>query len=86
MESKKCPNCQSLAISKVNGPLVLAFFLFMFGWVMLFIPGIGWVIAPVMLIGSVISIISIPFSKKNSYSCRSCKYSWTEDKVKKEVE
>lgn len=82
MNNGKCPNCGSLAVQR-TGMFGLGIILFLVTGCLMWIPIIGWIGAPITLIGSIGCIIMAPFNKNVGCKCKSCKYAWSEKKVSK---
>lgn len=81
MGKVQCPNCGSFATQSM-GPVFLGFMFLMSTGLLVWIPIIGWVMAPFMLLASIGCFISAPFVKQIGHRCNTCKYSWKEEKVK----
>lgn len=78
----ECPNCGSLATNETNLFATLSLAFLLVGGLISWIPILGWICFPICLLGSLICLPFAFIGKKKYMSCRSCRYTWTELKVK----
>lgn len=76
-----CPKCGSSNTRRI-GPGLMGFVSFLAGSCMLWIPVIGWVLAPILFVAAVVFWISalLP-SGKISFQCQACKQWFTVPKA-----